>query len=201
VNDLDEAIARETAALQDPDAEVRTWAERAAYQDQQAAGYMTLDELGAKLRQLDEDRATAERELDRLKGGQQRLRQLKAQKRFVLETFGEGMKLRLMWFPPPMRRAIYQMLRLKITVSGDGTIWAEADVDANVIRLTRDVEEYARRLNEAKGRIEDQQESGELSTWEAVQLIEGDLRRVRDSFSTTETDIAMSVVAGEELRG
>lgn len=89
-------------------------------------------------------------DLERLKGGQQRLRQLKAQKRFILETFGQGMKLGLMWFPPQMRRAIHQMLRLKITVSGDGTIWAEADVDANVIRLTRDVEEYARRLNEAK---------------------------------------------------
>lgn len=157
---------------------------------------MTLDELGAKLRQLDEDRATTERELDQLKGGQQRLRQLKAQKRFILETFGEGMNLGLMWFPSQMRRAIYQMLRLKITVRGDGTIRAEADVDANVIRLTRDVEEYAQRLNEAKWRIEEQQEAGELSTWEAVDLIEAKLRRVRDNFSTTETDTVMAEVAG-----
>jgi hypothetical protein len=202
---IDEAIARETAALRDPDAEARIWAERifdcdrkrAAYQDQQAAGYMPLDELGAKLKQLDEDRATAEQHLDRLKGGQQRIQQLKAQKRFILETFGEGLKLGLMWFPPQVRRAIYQMLQLKITVSGDGTIWAEADVNANVICLTRDVEEYARRLNEAKRRIEVQQEAGELSTWEAVDRIETELRRIRDSLSTTETDKVMSVVASE----
>jgi hypothetical protein len=151
--------------------------------------------IGRQLKKPDEDRAAAEQKLVQLKGGQQRIRQLNAQKRFILETFGEGLKLGLMWFPPQMRRAIYQMLRLKLTVSGDGTIRAEADVDANVIRLTRDVEEYARRLNEAKWRIEEQQEAGEMSTWKAVQLIEAELRRVRDSFSTTETDMVMAEVA------
>jgi hypothetical protein len=109
---IDEAIARETAAIRNPETEARSWAERiadcdrkrAAYQGQQAAGLMTMDELGAKLRKLDEDRATAQRELDRLTDSQERLRHLKAKKRFILETFGEGMKLGLIWFPPQLRR-------------------------------------------------------------------------------------------------
>ena len=36
---------------------------RTAYQDQQAAGLMTLEELGKKLAQLDEIRRHAEKEL------------------------------------------------------------------------------------------------------------------------------------------
>jgi hypothetical protein len=55
----------------DPERETKIWAEkiaesdrlRAAYQDQQAAGYMTLTGLGSKLRELEDTRRLAQTEL------------------------------------------------------------------------------------------------------------------------------------------
>jgi hypothetical protein len=108
---IDATIEKEMAVLRNPDAEERACAQqiaecdrlRGAYQEQQAAGYMTLDELGAQLAHLHERRNVAERRLEQIKGGQQRLEQLKTQKRFVLETFGMGLRLGLEYFPPKMR--------------------------------------------------------------------------------------------------
>lgn len=62
---LDAAIAAET--MRNPDEDAIGWLrmveecdrKRAAYQDQQAAGYMTLEELGSKLAELDKSKATA----------------------------------------------------------------------------------------------------------------------------------------------
>ncbi len=67
--------------LRRPERQVEQWAEqlvaidrkRAAYQDQQAAGYMTLDELGARLAELDKQRTAAEDQLDRLRDTQQHM--------------------------------------------------------------------------------------------------------------------------------
>jgi hypothetical protein len=58
----------------DPERETKIWAEkiaesdrlRAAYQDQQAAGYMTLTGLGSKLRELEDTRRLAQTELKHL---------------------------------------------------------------------------------------------------------------------------------------
>ena len=49
---------------------------RSAYQDQQAAGLMTLQELGAKLEELEGGHREAERELTALKAHQQRVEEL-----------------------------------------------------------------------------------------------------------------------------
>jgi SMC interacting uncharacterized protein involved in chromosome segregation len=63
----------------DLDREAKVWTKklaeythlRSAYQDQQAAGLMTLQELGAKLEKLKEGRKEAERELMALRSRQQ----------------------------------------------------------------------------------------------------------------------------------
>ncbi len=69
-------IEQERASrTRDPEHEAEVWAQkiaecdqrRGAYQDQQAAGLMTLEELGCKLRELDNTRRTAERELAALR--------------------------------------------------------------------------------------------------------------------------------------
>jgi site-specific DNA recombinase len=69
---MEKLIEEERAARRgDPEHEARAWTEkiaecvhlRTAYQDQQAAGLMTLEELGAKLAGLEETRQHAEREL------------------------------------------------------------------------------------------------------------------------------------------
>jgi hypothetical protein len=49
---------------------------RNAYQDQQAAGYMTLEELGLKLRELEEARDAVERELEACTNRGERVRYL-----------------------------------------------------------------------------------------------------------------------------
>jgi hypothetical protein len=62
----------------DPEGETRIWAEkiaesdrlRAAYQDQQAVGYMTRAELGSKVRELEDTRRLAQTELEYLAGVQ-----------------------------------------------------------------------------------------------------------------------------------
>jgi hypothetical protein len=82
---LREAVTAEAERLKEavrrPESKIKHWADqladadrkRAAFQNQQAAGLMTLDELAAKLRQLDEQRTIAEGELDRLRDAQQQL--------------------------------------------------------------------------------------------------------------------------------
>jgi hypothetical protein len=68
----------------DPEHEAETWAEkiadcdrrRSAYQDQQAAGLMPLEELGSKLKELDNARRTAERELATLNDRRRRVKEL-----------------------------------------------------------------------------------------------------------------------------
>ena len=47
---------------------------RSAYQDQQAAGYMMLEELGSKLRGLEETRRLAQAELAALEAREERVR-------------------------------------------------------------------------------------------------------------------------------
>jgi hypothetical protein len=47
---------------------------RSAYQDQQAAGLVTIEEMDSKLRELDETRLHAKRELAALKDSQTRVK-------------------------------------------------------------------------------------------------------------------------------
>jgi hypothetical protein len=45
-------------------------------------------------------------------------------------------------FPPEIRREIYEALRLKVRVAKDGTPRIQGVADAQVIELTRAVEDY-----------------------------------------------------------
>ena len=156
---LDAAIAQETAGnLADGAA---AWLrviedcdrKRAAYQDQQAAGLMTLGELGAKLQQLDETKAAAEQRLAQARGGERRAEKLRATKRAMLEAYEQGIYYDgIGAFSPEMRREIYEALRIKITV-GRNSLKFEANVDANVIKMTRAVEYYAEEVERYRGKL------------------------------------------------
>jgi hypothetical protein len=76
-----------------------------------------LEELGQKLRQLEEPRAAAESALSEVLRGQRRIKELEAKKRALLEAYGNGILLRLDLFTPWMRRAIYEMLQLDVLIS------------------------------------------------------------------------------------
>jgi hypothetical protein len=156
----DAAIEKETAALQNPDAGAAAWIKtiedcrrkRAAYQDQQAAGLMTLDELGEKLRRLDA-KSTAERELSRMHDGQRNVDELIAAKRAVLEAYEQGIYYDgIAYFSPEMRCELYENLRLKVTVGRD-TVRYQGNAD--IMKMTRGVQEYAEEAMNHRGRIKD----------------------------------------------
>ena len=91
-------IEREQIAQTDnPEREAQTWLQkidecdrrRSAYQDQQAAGLMTLQELGAKLNELENIRKTAEQELVALKTHQRRMDELEKDYVALLESMAQ----------------------------------------------------------------------------------------------------------------
>jgi len=106
----------------------KAWAEkaaecarlRAAYQDQQAAGLMTLGELGQKLSQLDEMRHHAERELSALQDHQERVEQLEKDRDALLEEMTETVPDWLDGLTAEERNKVYRMLRLEVTPTPEG---------------------------------------------------------------------------------
>lgn len=83
---------------------------RAAYQDQQAAGLMTLPELAEKLRALEEQRSIFEEKLETARHAAERAAETERAKRAVLSMFGTGLMLGLHWFPPRLRRHVYGLI-------------------------------------------------------------------------------------------
>ena len=86
---LEELIEEERQAMRgNPDMEAEAWAKkltevdskRSAYQDQQAEGLITLDELRTKLAALEETRAVALKELEALRARREQLEQLEARR-------------------------------------------------------------------------------------------------------------------------
>jgi hypothetical protein len=81
----------------DPDGEVRLWKERiaecsrlrSAYQDQQAAGLMTLKELASKLATVQETQRVAEAELATLRSREERGRELEADRDALVASYAE----------------------------------------------------------------------------------------------------------------
>jgi hypothetical protein len=93
---------------------------RSAYQDQQAAGLMTLEELGSKLRELDSTRRTAERELATLRGRRQCVEELEQDRDALLESMAGMLPEALDALTGEEKNRIYRMLRLEVTPSTEG---------------------------------------------------------------------------------
>jgi site-specific DNA recombinase len=128
----------------DPEQEAQLWAEkiaecarlRTAYQDQQAAGLMTLEELASKLGELDETRRHAERELAALKGHQQRITELEADRDTLMEYVESVIPERLDNLTGEQRNKVYRMLRLEVKPTPDGYqitgVFVQKGMDAEV---------------------------------------------------------------------
>ena len=127
---LEAMLERERRADRgDPYGEAGFWAERitvcarmrAGYQELAAGGLMTPEELGARLGELEGERAIAEGELDVLSSRQERLRELERGADDLMadlvggaaDTYDPG---------PEERRRVYGMLRLKVAARSDGAI-------------------------------------------------------------------------------
>jgi site-specific DNA recombinase len=108
--------------------EVATWAQkleecarlRNAYQDQQAAGLMTLEELGSKLKELDESRKLAQAELDTLALREQRVEDLEADRDTLLKDMAEMVPEGLDSLSGEERHRVYRMLRIEVVPIPEG---------------------------------------------------------------------------------
>jgi hypothetical protein len=116
------------AACGDPEREARVWAEkleecarlRSGYQDQQAAGHMTIEELGAKLKGLDETRRIAERELAAFEDSLRRAEELEADRDALLESYASMVPDALDELSGAERNTVYRMLRLEVKPTPEG---------------------------------------------------------------------------------
>ncbi len=129
--DLERMIEIERAALcDDPQREAKVWLKkladvgrmRSGYQEIAAKGLMTFEELEEKLRDLDETRKTAERELEALHGHQERVEKLERDKDAILEHYAGIAPEALGSLAPEERNQVYRMLRIKVVVHVDGTL-------------------------------------------------------------------------------
>jgi site-specific DNA recombinase len=117
-----------TSRTRDPEHEAEVWAQkiadcdrrRSAYQDQQAAGMMTLEELGAKLRELETTRRAAEREPAALKDHRQRVEDLEQDRDALLEDMAAMVPAALDSLTGEEKNRIYRMLRLEVTPTTEG---------------------------------------------------------------------------------
>jgi len=73
----------------------------------------------------------------------------------------------------------------------DGTLHISGDLNANVVQLTREVEEYARGLTETERRIEERQRPG-MNIQERVDIVEQELARLRDHLSSSSYNFEVS---------
>lgn len=126
---LEEMIEQERAGSRgDPQSEIALWLERAAeaerkrsgFQDMDAEGLITLDELQTKLAGLEETRRAAETEIEHLRGRLERVEELERNRDTLLETYAGLIPQRLQGLDSEERRQIYAMLRLRIVIDLDG---------------------------------------------------------------------------------
>jgi chromosome segregation ATPase len=117
-----------TSRTRDPEQEAEVWAQkiaecdqrRSAYQDQQAAGLMTIEELGAKLRELDNGRRAAERELAALKDHRRRVKDLEKDRDALLGSMARMVPEALDGLTGEEKNRVYRMLRLDATLTAGG---------------------------------------------------------------------------------
>ncbi len=117
----------------DPEREARAWLQklsaadnlRDGYQEQAARGLMTLDELAARLKDLEEQRKRARRELDAAKNRASELEQLERDKEQLLEHYEAISSEALDNLSPEQRHRFYGFLRLKVHLPPEGSIELE----------------------------------------------------------------------------
>jgi hypothetical protein len=128
---LDEMVEAERAGMRgDPEAEATAWlarlsaldAKRSRYQDMAAESHITFDELGTKLRGLEAERASAERELEELNLRRSRLEAMERDKETLLEHYASMVPEALDELTGEERHQVYRMLRLQAYFYPDGDL-------------------------------------------------------------------------------
>jgi site-specific DNA recombinase len=116
---------------------------RAAYQDQQADGLMSLEELRSKLDALAQEREFAVNKLRDSSESNERAKSLKATKDSLLGIYRDGILYDgLLWFDATMRREIYEALQLTGTLSAED-VALKTEVTEYALKLTKAAQEWA----------------------------------------------------------
>ena len=113
-----------------PQEQIGRWAEqierasikRSRYQDQEAEGLMTREELGTKLAELDEAIGMAEGEIENLRSHEERIRTMEEAGEELIERYAKLIPEELQNLSPAEKRRIYQTLQISISVPQDGEI-------------------------------------------------------------------------------
>jgi chromosome segregation ATPase len=95
---------------------------RSAYQDQQAEGLITLDELRTKLAALEEARTVARGELAALKERRERIEHLEQDANAPLEHYAGMVPEALDELTSEERHRVYRMMRLNVVMYADGLV-------------------------------------------------------------------------------
>ena len=95
---------------------------RRSYQEQAAKGYMTLEELGAALEELERTRQTAERELTTLRSRKEHLHELERDRDVLLESYARMVPEELDSLNAAERHQVYKILRLKVLTNPEGLL-------------------------------------------------------------------------------
>ena len=93
---------------------------RSAYQDQQAAGLMTMEELGSRLEELRENSGFAEAELAALTSRAERARELEADRDALVAAYVELVPEALDGLSGVERGRVYEMLQLEVKPDPEG---------------------------------------------------------------------------------
>ena len=112
----------------DPERESEAWAEkleecarlRSAYQQQQAAGLMTLEELGSMLKDLEETRKLAEAEIAGAAARKNRMEELERDRDYLLSYMSDAVTEGLESLSGEERNRLYRMLRLEVRPFSEG---------------------------------------------------------------------------------
>jgi site-specific DNA recombinase len=126
---MEQLIEQERATRNDDlTDETEVWAEkiaecdrlRSAYQDQQAAGLMTMEELSSKLMELEDMRKTAKRELAALETHRQQVEELEKDRDALLKSMSGLVPEALNDCASEEKNRLYRILRLEVTPCGEG---------------------------------------------------------------------------------
>jgi len=128
---LQKLIEAERRAVRgNPDKVAEVWAKkltevdrkRGAYQDQQAEGLITLDELRSKLATLEETRAIDLEELEVLRSRREQIERLEHDAGTLLEHYAGMVPGALDNLTAEERHSVYKMLQLRVVISADGSL-------------------------------------------------------------------------------
>ena len=109
--------------------------ERRGYIRLAAKGYLTDEELGEALTELEDTRRTAEKEVQAIKGRKEILEELERDRDALLGQYARMVPEALDALTPEERRQVYGMLRLRIEVAADGSMEVRGVLSENLCRL------------------------------------------------------------------